>query len=460
MKHNKIVAIAIMLMMALTPLFAITEESEAVSEEAIEPTGFALPFALLFNDDYRMLLANCYYTASDVLWEVGDFFAGVDTERPAGEQGDVNEFALGMYSQSLSNNVVLISKMATALVDNDRRTWTLTESYLNRAAEISAGDYWSAETAYHPDTILTDAGIYDLVAQGLGNTIMALTWAYKYAANVPFLVSNMSSSNQELYSSIDGRFSWDGGRSSVADYSLDLILVPIVTSSASKNLVYYYGGELAAEQAGTATSMDGRQISISAGFNAESDLSDVGMVEGWYTLTPGRYAGLFLPSASQTSADIVGGAVMLVDGVCGFIVPGQQDDTVRITWNHTEYSSESLSYIYEYNGDILSCSEDPSVDYDILVRMIRTFSDYYGELGQRIHDANVAASRMWSITEQAKSKCLLLSPSSVIPQLRNIDIDDMQAYAMYVSALDQIAQYYNTYGGVLGGKDIDLSDKS
>jgi hypothetical protein len=82
------------------------------------------------------------------------------------------------------------------------------------------------------------------------------------------------------------------------------------------------------------------------------------------------------------------------------------------------------------------------------------------QLTARLFEAASAAQVMWTISATAHESNILLSPSSIIPHLRDINVSPEQAYAMYVLALDQIGQYNTNHGELLKDGMTKISAQS
>ena len=90
-------------------------------------------------------------------------------------------------------------------------------------------------------------------------------------------------------------------------------------------------------------------------------------------------------------------------------------------------------------------------------------SKYAGQMdvfADCVYKAAVAGQTMWMISANAGEANILLSPSSVSPDLVGIGIDANQSYAMYVSALSQMSAYYGAYGEQLKAGEVKISSES
>ncbi|MFA6804243.1 MAG: hypothetical protein WCR24_07140, partial [Candidatus Methanomethylophilaceae archaeon] len=81
-------------------------------------------------------------------------------------------------------------------------------------------------------------------------------------------------------------------------------------------------------------------------------------------------------------------------------------------------------------------------------------------LKTRLFSSANAAQVMWNISSSAHSSNILLSPSSIIPQLTDLDIDVNQSYSLYVAALDQISSYYENNEELLKASEAAISVES
>lgn len=417
-----------------------------------------------FADKLRYYAGLPFLAAGDALTKLGNIIQGTDGyDPPAGAQEEINKFGRQVLAKSTLEKIAIVAQMGGSFVSSDADTWGLTEMHLNRLAEISAGTTWESGKIFDSDLILAYGGIYGLLAAGLYNTQYTLDWAFDEAAN---RISDWTS--KAWSSSMRIKLAWDGGETAYASSRLSLNFATIVTSSAGKQTVYLdtegmkasigtdmSNGVWSFNAAGSIRHIEsGSLITLAHGYNDVSALPS-----GWYSLSPGTYAGPFLPSTSSSAAAAQGGAVILCGSVYGYAVPNG-DGTLRVVYDGTVYPrTSSLRYGITHDG-VTEWSDPAAGHDDYIVSMIGTFDSLYGKMHSLLFDAANAAQVMWRISATAQSSNILLSPSSVIPMLDNVGVDPDQAYSMFLLSLGQNVGYFNTYGEVLKAGQTKISAES
>lgn len=187
-------------------------------------------------------------------------------------------------------------------------------------------------------------------------------------------------------------------------------------------------------------------MSLSAGANDVSALP-----AGFYRLTPGVYGGPFLSSTSLNSAPVEGAMGIICDDKIGYVV--SEGENLKIHYNGLNYVSSNLDYQITGGGD-------PQDSHGAPKALVQSYADYINQLTDLLYESAQAAMVMWSISAQANDSNILLSPSSIIPNLTNVGINAAQAYALYILSLDQIAQYNANYGGQLQAGMTKVSAES
>lgn len=479
---SKVLSIVMIMMIVITPIFASYSSASDQDEKETEYSGLT-PW-----DNVNQVLATPFYKLSVLYWAIGTWIGGDSGSDEIADPDSVDEYAQMVKSQSVIKMINVVSSLSSKLVSNDTETWALTESYLNRMAEISASTLWSENADVHlndPNTILTYAGLYELIAKGNGNTQSALDWGIYQSMDE---LITLSKNEQQLYKDISAGFVWNGHS---GDYrtnqhmTLNFETICQVKSS-QYNTVYLdldYLSNLdistgGTESAGTIYS-DGGAIrplgstgwtTIGNGQLSTKTLKDAGHESGWYQLQEGHtYAGPFYPSMNANSAPCSGGAVLIFGDDVGFITiqngalhmayNGQNDVDIGYLTVSYKYGSEKLYT----GGNTVSNSEYYANKYGDdtrLKELISAYAAYYAQLYERLSSASNAAHLMWRIQGEARSSNIFLSPSSVLPQVEELGYDEDVAYILYRAALDESAQWYETYGKVMEDGQLTLSQES
>lgn len=382
---------------------------------------------------------------------------------PAGDDDTVKAYARDVDALRSAEQMHNIFGIASSLVNSDTNTWKLTNSYLNRSAEVSAGDLWYNGAVFDGDDILDYAGIYESIGNGNRNTQEILDEAVRVSMDMKQVWNNTS-----YGSPLDIELKWGDRTTGVCDSRLALDFLSIADTTPKNNIVYLT--QTSTENApDTATSIwaytttgtitpiaDGSPpISLSLGANDVSNLPS-----GFYTLSSGTYGGPFLPSVnSANAASVKGGAGIIKDDDYGYItvsneaIDANNYSRVSVNWDGgTDYTSTI---------DVkISGSSEVQTSLNAPFELVTSYVAYYDQLSSLLDEAARSAHTMWAISSVANENNILLSPSSIIPSLRDHNISAEQAYAMYVLALDQIAQYDTSYGEVLRSEMTKVSSQS
>ena len=456
--HRKVAVLAVAALMLAIP-FAVCVDDEVEEDEAF---GFDIFDIGGHIQKMRLLIGGFYATVGGMIEDYGLNLmkSALSNEPVITPAGDSEEVKAGLAKLEASNTVYtldLLALMASSLIDNDAQTWALTQSYLDRTAEISAGSLWSQDAIFDADTILTFGDVYTIIAMADGNTQNALDNSFDRGGN-RFDTWNAD----ENLGEIKGQFAWNGARTEYVGSNLAIDFSVIVKADAFNNLVYLNAWDSAssiiAMQPSTITSVgEERSYALSKGYNS---LNGLGITSGWYKLSNGTFAGQFYPSTNlDKTAHCSGGMVFLAGDNTGYMTVGT--DGLEITYNDNKYVSRSFVYNYAAGGDVKSTSDyqEDGAD-DPIYKLVKSYSEYYKGLTARLTTSAQAALVMWNISSVARESNILLSPSSVIPQLQNMDVDANQAYALYVAALDQIAAYNATHGRILADQSMFISEQS
>lgn len=477
---SKIISVIMAAALVITPILALSDSSAADTEENVDYSGLT-PW-----DNVNQVLAKPFFALGSFYTAVGMLIGGDGNSAEISDPDTVTEYAQMVKSESVIKMINVVSSLSSKLVLNDRETWALTESYVNRMAEISASTLWNEDADVNlqdPNAVLTYAGIYGLISGGNGNTQSALDWGMYHSMDE---LITLYSNSQQLYKDISAGFVWNGHTD---DYRtnqhmmLDFETVCQVTSS-SYNTVYLdldylsnldistgstdSAGQIYSD-GGAICSLESTEWTAVSGQLSLKTLIDAGFKSGWYQLQEGHtYAGPFYPSMNGNSAPCNGGTVLMFGSDVGFI-------TVQDGALHMDYNSQGdvdigyLSVSYDYGSQKLytggeaggkSYYQSKGSEDTLLKELITAYSLYYAQLYERLSSASSAAHLMWRIQGEARSSNIFLSPSSVLPQIKELGYDEDTAYILYRVALDESAQWYDTYGKVFQDGQLTISEES
>lgn len=444
---------AIAALAAVVLMMSVAAVPASVSDASDDVVTDGLMDSIIDSTAIQVLvgMGTTWSWGSDILEILG---FGKVSPPPAGSSDDIKDFAKEISMSNTADAISVLVGTSSILVDNNSQTWALAQSHLNRVSEISAGSLWESGATYDPARVLQGGAVYSVIANGMWNTSYALDYGLNELSDGMLKYW----SGQDWASGIDASLVWTGG-SMPAGTSLTINLTPIVMADQDNGRVYLssssaqYGSiTVWSDVGGTISSLDGIvQRSISPGINVIESLPD-----GFYTLSQGTWAGQFLPYAvtsdSQDHAAVAGGAVISDGDSIAFVTFSEGSVRIRTqssgSWNTVDSDSLKIRF-----------SSGSSYDADI-TDIIEVYAEQIAVMQDCIVKAAVAGQTMWTISAMAGSANILLSPSSISPDLTNLGFDANQSFALYVSALSQISSYYASYGEVLSAGQVKISAES
>ena len=416
------VALVAMLLLVATVPPATAEPAPLVQEiEQPAETGIAITTAILIA---LVVGAGCL--------GVGYYIGIQNKEGGTGspdEQG--RQLEADIVIEMLSINGELLSHNLNGFVD----VWRFTNSYWMRQAEVAAAERWGAGEAYSAQALVERAGLYVNTAQLLRNINEG-----------PDATFSQLNDRVNIWKSVDGfgsmSFKLQHGTSSTSYANgLDLNVRPTVTATSSVNKVYLTGDPLWSMGTGKAIAQDGTEIALAQGYN---DLKSI--APGVYQLTPGDYAGGMLPAIMSDGCALRAGFV--ISSPAGVSLAVKEGDSVRLNGNL--YPSLSLAID---TGTVLS---DP-VD---LMPLLGHYDNMIRAVGQSLTKAASAAYASWMVYTAAGEANILLSPSSLVPQLEGVDVSAEQMAVLTTLYLRQVHDYYQRVQGNLNSTGWALSPDS
>lgn len=444
---------AIAALAAVVLMMSVAAVPASVSDASDDVVTDGLMDSIIDSTAIQVLvgMGTTWSWGSDILEILG---FGKVSPPPAGSSDDIKDFAKEISMSNTADAISVLVGTSSILIDNNSQTWALAQSHLNRVSEISAGSLWESGAAYDPARVLQGGAVYSVIANGMWNTSYALDYGLNELSDGMLKYW----SGQDWASGIDASLVWTGG-SMPAGTSLTINLTPIVMADQDNGRVYLssssaqYGSiTVWSDVGGTISSLDGIvQRSISPGINVIESLP-----AGFYTLSQGTWAGQFLPYAvtsdSQDHAAVAGGAVISDGDSIAFVT--FSDGSVRIR-------TQSSGSWHTVDSDSLKIRFSSGSSYDAdITDIIEVYAEQIAVMQDCIVKAAVAGQTMWTISAMAGSANILLSPSSISPDLTNLGFDANQSFALYVSALSQISSYYASYGEVLSAGQVKISAES
>jgi hypothetical protein len=304
-----------------------------------------------------------------------------------------------------------------------------------RQAEVAAAEAWGAGKQYSAQALTERAGLYVNIAQ-----------LFRNINEGPDATFSQLNDRVNIWKTVSGyesmSFKLQHGTSSTSYANgLNLNIRPTVTATAEYNKVYLTGDPLWSMGAGEAIAQDGTKKTLQQGYN---DLSSI--TPGVYQLSAGDYAGGILPALRSDGCALRAGFV--ISSPDGVKIAVRDGDSVR--FNGNLYSSFSLAI------DTGSKTSDP-VD---LMPLLGHYDNMIRAVAQSLTKAASAAYAAWTVYDAAGEANILLSPSSLVPQLEGVEVSGEQMAVLTTLYLRQVHDYYQRVQGNLNATGFSLSADS
>lgn len=416
------VALAAMLLFVATVPAATAEPAPLVQGVEIQPTEVGIAPAVII---VLAIVAGAFATGVYVGYEL------TNNEPTPGADETGRQLEADIVTEMLSINGEILAHNLNGFVD----VWRFTNSYWMRQAEVAAAERWGAGEAYSAQALTERAGLFVNTAQLLRNINEG-----------PDVVFSQLNDRVAIWKTVDGygdmKFRLQHGSSYTAYANgLDLNIRPTVTATAEANKVYLTGDPLWSMGDGIATAQDGTKKTLVQGYNAMT-----GLAPGVYQLSPGDYAGGILPALLSDACTLRAGIVVSSPDGASFAV--RDGDGVRFGGNH--YASFNLAID---TGSVLS---DP-VD---LIPLLGHYDNMIRAIEQSLTKAASAAYASWTVYNAAGEANILLSPSSLVPQLEGVEVSGEQMAVLTTLYLRQVHDYYQRVQGNLNATGWSLSPDS
>ena len=363
--------------------------------------------------------------------------------------------ALAGERQNEANNIEeyiasqYVSDMASLSMDS--QTWEYANNYWERNAEIVAASLWNSTGTYNAEQIVDDSGLRLATTTIENNYALLMDYATTEYSNFPATEQNSS-----IFGSMDYGFAWDSGSISTSNQEIQAnygqAAYPVNTTSNEVYLddtygydsqIWVYGGS------STITSLSNGNAYVLS--NGENNLTDLNVPSGVYQLQTDRmYIGSIIsPSMTDHSTSLVTGVAMTVgSSTAGAMLTSSG---VEVYQGSSVTSSNSLDY--EINADGTSYEVD-------MVKMLDADEVFQKSILRTLSATANAGETEWYIFDAAGRSSSLISPSSIMPSLENLNLTSQEQYEIYICALQQIGQYWQSSNSSLNSDEIYISPNS
>lgn len=337
----------------------------------------------------------------------------------------------------LAKNAELLANSISGYGD----IWKFTNNYWMRQAEVAAAERWASTSQYSASYILERSGLIGNLAKLFENVEEGPDATFDLLNDRLAVWKNTSGYSQM---SIVVQY----GNNTITDLSnLDIKLRNMINvTSQSANVAYLDARELWVSNGyAKIYAENGTEYQLSSGYN---NLASMGIESGLYAFQVGHaYAGSIIPIIASSAASVNTGIVLESGNT--FKIAQYYNNQVLI--DNVNYVDLSL-YVDTGDGAVSS-----SIDVMPMLSMHKALLD---ETYKSLTKSHVAAQAAWKIFDVAQESNILLSPSSLVPNLGDIQVSSEELYTLTVLYLAQITDYYERANGNLTKTGFNISPDS
>ena len=368
-----------------------------------------------------------------------------------------------------ANNMTDVMSVATVSAANSNanyaQLWGMTKEHWIRQAELEAYTQWESGKAYSPNSVLAGARAFENDSVMTANAVAQINslfgetssrvsdWSkdtYNGKMKAGFLLGGVQYYSEDR--------DWDARLVSVADASgrTGLVYIGTVTDDVILTVNSSYGtsgyrpGYLVnAGTAATITSEDGsRSYSIPSGVTQLSSLT--GFVPGIYRISDAVICGDTLSAVIGDSATVLrSGLVMRTDGTDRLAV--LDNGSVRVGGTTSDTLAFKVVPLDTPAGDDFPLPG--SVD---LLPVLSAYQRLLDRLYWTSVSANNSAAAVWDIYNAADGSDLGVTTLMASNVYDSVVLSEGMNRVLTLSAMQQLAEYYDGNSGDLSGLEIGL----
>ncbi len=345
---------------------------------------------------------------------------------------------------SVVNTINAVINAIYALEPSISSGISFSSSYFQRMCEVAAAETWYAGGTIDNDIILLNSQTCDFVTKDIINYTTPISSEFDYSLNDSslghsFKVGTYTITPKSIDVSDDDIISFGMGTNVTSSSNNKVYIYP--GENDNYGYIWVYGGSA------TITDSDGHTYTLDQGRN---DLS--GLDKGIYTLQSGRtYVGSLYSSYDSGAATVYPACVINgSSGYCYVLETAHGNSTIFYNGSATTTTSE-VTYKIADRDSTSECSV--SKVFDIMRNLMAANQEL-------INDSLTSAQTAWMVFDTAGESSVFVSPSSLIPNLKNLDFTSSQAYLIYMSALQQMSEKFKTTSDKFEASDVLISEDS
>ena len=448
-RNSRLITLAVALLVLAVPLTVVASD-----DDQIEETDGVIPFIIVGYAGWTLVASFIAGAAVGIGGAiVSDMF---DDTGPNEEE--TREIEAQMMAQALMTGIPIYSNA----IDNYANIWQLTGEHWVRQAELTASSYWDVDVEYDANLIMDGSRIYindaimmanatnqineqftvmnEHVGQWNGSEVAQYYGDGKMKLQFQFLTNNVTVTSEDEFTARMG------------------VVVRDVTPDA--NSVYYAGGPIYLDNESSVTIHGSKEhdILLNPGWNwiedADTfDYADVYELESGATYFSSTMTSVVTTNDVRSAFPEV--AFAFTSGNDSMIV--SYDSTSRTLMDGTLERSAFDSSGEPDGLDVNIVAEGVGIETEDLASILVEYADLQKAITTTQTRANTSAMAVWSIYDSAGSASEYLTTLTVPDTYQNVTFNEAQKRMITILAMDQLADYWNSYGGDIKTDDYRMT---
>ena len=451
--------------------------SVAVIPAADASTGAELESPVVYEDDPEYgaifvalwLVIGLVATAAAIGYTAGSLGEATNDTDNAGDQEAINQAFREVESGKITFAADTAKNIITTILPADAELWFFTSDYWQKMIEYVVCDMWYQDNPGY-DEVMNDAMV------GSGLPVNAANYMYTWSAAIDnsynnlfdYFVSELATKNygEGMEFSLDygsGSFTMDSSVKSDNAIVMDMTQIAKPNSAGTCvyidtesrdfddesycHTIYVFGdsGATLTFMGPSGTTPEGTTYTLNRGAN---DIDSLNMPSGVYSLETGHtYAGNIIPLSTNNAANIYGGMVINQGDSLNYFIPTANEMSVALYNAYDNIVANNITSItlnVDYNGpdgdDTVSSvilGTDNQTAYDI----IGMYDDLVQQITRVAYNAHIAGEAAWEIFDIAEESSQYIKPSSIVPNIPNVEMTSADLAGTYIAAMKQILEY-------------------
>lgn len=444
-RNQRVMTLAVVLLVLAVPMTVAVSD-----DDTLEESDGIVPFIIVGYAGWTLVASFVAGAAVGIggalIWDMNTNTSPTDDETRRVE------------AQLIAEALITGIPLYTNAIDNYANIWALTGEHWVRQAELAAASYWSFGLEYNATSIMDGSRIY------YNDAVMMANATNQINAQFELINEHVGKWNDsdvaQYYGNGKMRLQfefWGNSVTADADDTFTARMGTVVRDvTTDRSAVYYAGGPIYLDDDGpvTITGSKGHEISLNPGWNWIED-PDVFEYADVYELAPG--ATYF--SSSMTSVVTTPEFSSAYPEVAFAVTCG--DDSMIVSYDKADGTlTDGSTERPAFNGSgepegmtIRILAEGNDAEEQDLTPILVQYGDLQSAISVTQTKANTSAMAVWGIYNDAGSASAYLTTLTVPDTYQNVTFNEAQKRMITVLAMDQLAEYWDAYGG-----DVKTSD--